>query len=779
MVHGTGCFFDSSCHCRPVPVHIGHIQSVEFTAVTIESQSKEEPQGYSFGAFKGVFTPSILTILGVIMYLRFGWVLGQVGLPLTLLIVTMASSITFLTALSLSASATNMKVGGGGAYYIISRSLGVEVGSAIGVPLFLAQALGVAFYITGFSEALAGVVNVQPLIEQLPFEVSEIRLISILTLAILAIIALISADLALKTQMLILAAIFASLVSFFLGHPPAADAPAQSAVDITQRVSFWAVFAVFFPAVTGIEAGLALSGDLKDPAKALPRGTIAAVLAGYLVYMAIPPVLLHFVPDSGRLLAEPMIMQSVARWGALILVGVWAATLSSALGSLLGAPRTMQALSRDGVFPRFLGRGFGAKNDPRIATAVTFLVALTAILLGDLNMLAPVLSMFFLTSYGLLNLSAGLEGLIDSPTWRPQFRVKPALSLAGAAACFSVMFMINAGATFAAIVVVGFIYALQKRRNLTARWGDMRYDLLNMLAEYAIRRLSLKQPDERTWRPNILVLSGSPQSRWYLIELAHALVHNACGMTVATVVSGEKWIADRIRSLQASIAEYLIKRDVHALVKILPEDDILDGATALIKAYGYGPMRPNTILMGDCEEWGNVERFAELVINIYRMNRNLVLVREVGEEPVTPETRYIDIWWRGQQTNIGMMLTLAYMMKRSEVWSGADIRLKRILDADADVNEVTAAIEEHTRVHRLDVTVDFVKRDRDNVFDIIRDSSRDAALVFMGLRAPEPEETAADYAAYYQRFHRATAEMPVAYTLAGESVDFEQIIGLS
>lgn len=395
------------------------------------SKKETTPGGYQFGTFQGVFTPSILTILGVIMFLRFGWVLGNVGLPLTLLIVTMATSITFLTGLSLSATATNMKVGGGGAYYLISRSLGLEVGAAIGVPLFFAQALGIAFYISGFAESIVDVVDVTPLIEHLPFAITPIRFISVVTLLVLTVIATVSADLALKTQLLILAMIAASLVSFFAG-----GTPSETFIDadtlIPARLGFWAVFAVFFPAVTGIEAGIAMSGDLKNPAKSLPRGTIAAVVTGYVVYMTIPVFLSWVIRDERVLLLRPLIMADIARWGRLILLGVWAATLSSALGALLGAPRTLQALSRDKVLPRFIGRGFGKNNDPRTATACSFLVALVAILLGDLNLIAPILTMFFLTSYGLINLSAGLEGLIESPTWRPQFRFPWWGSLLGA-----------------------------------------------------------------------------------------------------------------------------------------------------------------------------------------------------------------------------------------------------------------------------------------------------------------------------------------------------------
>jgi len=743
-------------------------------------------KGYSFGAFQGVFTPSILTILGVIMYLRFGWVLGQVGLPLTLLIVTLATAITFLTGLSLSATATNMPVGGGGAYYIISRSLGLEIGAAIGAPLFLAQALGVAFYITGFAEALAGSLDLGGLMALLPFAITEVRLIALITLAVLTVIALISADLALKTQMLILTAIVVSLVSFFLGSAPEGG-PLQSAVDISTRLPFWAVFAVFFPAVTGIEAGLAMSGDLKNPAKALPLGTMAAVLTGYVVYMTIPVVLMRLMPDQERLLSDPMVMRSVARWGSLILLGVWAATLSSALGSLLGAPRTLQALSRDRVFPRLLGRGYGAKNDPRLATLITFLVALVAILLGDLNLLAPVLSMFFLTSYGLLNLSAGLEGLIASPSWRPRFRVHPLLSLAGFAACFAVMFMINSGATFIAIAAVGGIYLLQKRRKIKAQWGDMRYGILSLLAGYAVRHLARRRPDERSWRPNILVLSGAPQSRWHLIETAHALARSASSLTVAAVVSGEQWTVERIRSLRQSVGDYLRKREVDALVKIMPEDDFMDGAEALVKAYGFGPLKPNTILMGDCAEAVNFERFAQLIFQIHRMDRNLVLIREddagEGEDEEKEKIAdsgpvYLDIWWSGQQTNIGLIITLAWLLRRNGIWAGAELRLKRIIADEAERAEVEAAITGLLEAQRLDIQVDFVLRDGADLFETIHRSSADAALVFLGLRPPQPEETATAYADYYRLLHDRTAGLPVVYVMASDQVDFKKIIGL-
>ncbi len=729
-----------------------------------------EKQGYSFGTFKGVFTPSILTILGVIMYLRFGWVLGSVGLPGTLLIVTIATSITFLTALSLSALATNMKVGGGGAYYIISRSLGLEAGAAIGLPLFFAQAIGIAFYVSGFTEALVG--NLGHL---LPAFLTA-KVIAASTLILLTALAYFSADLAMKAQFVIFAVIIASLGSFFMGSP---TTEVMGEITIPKGVGFWTVFAVFFPAVTGIEAGIAMSGDLKNPTKSLPLGTLGAVIIGFVIYMALPFFLSRTVSDP-ELLLNPNVLRSVARWGFLLVAGVFAASLSSALGALLGAPRTLQALANDRILPRFIGRGFGPdKADPRIATALSFGVALVAVLLGDLNLIAPILSMFFLTSYGLLNLSAGLEGLIESPSWRPKFKVHFGISLFGAVGCFTVMLMINAGATLIAMFVTASVFYLVKRRRLNAHWVDMRYGIFTLLVRFGIQRLSRLKPDEHTWRPNILALSGSPKSRWHLVEMAYSLTRHSSALTVASILPVEDWSAEKVQGMEESMREYLHKREVDAMVKIFPSPDMLIGAKSLVRAYGYGPLTPNTILLGDTENRSNFDGFAELIRLVYRTNRNLIMLRETETQaPDNAET--IDVWWGGNKDNIGLILTLAYQIQKSPVWEQSKLVLKTIVETEEEREAAKERLDTFIEEQRVPAESEVLIKRLPSVFDIIRQSSADAGLVFMGMRPPGDDESIEDYSRYYGNLMETTKDMPpLALVLAAENIEFRQVIGIS
>lgn len=727
----------------------------------------EDSKGYQFGTFKGVFTPSILTILGVLMYLRLGWVLGNAGLGWTLVIVVLASCITFVTGLSLATLATNMKIGGGGAYYIISRSLGIEAGSAIGLPLYLAQALAVSFYIAGFSESVVEI-----------FTYLDPRVVGVVTLTLLLCLVTLSADLALKSQFLIMLVILISLVSFFMGDTPEPLSTADTTDPLPPKLGFWVVFAVFFPAVTGIEAGIAMSGDLKNPAKSLPLGTMIAILTGLAVYISIP-LFLHFKEVSEYvLLTDPLVMGRVAKWGNAIIVGVWAASLSSAMGALLGAPRTLQALAQDRVIPRFIGKGVGKGNNPILATCISFSLALAGILLGDIDLIAPVLSMFFLTSYGILNLSAGLEELVSPPSWRPTFRVPAYISLVGFFLCFGVMFMINAGSTFIAAAISLSIYMVMKRRQMRSRWGDVRLGVLMMAAHEILHRLAGQVISERTWKPNLLVLSGAPTSRWYLIKIADAVAQGSGFVTVASILPVNACNTDRSRSLAKTVREHLKKNEVRAFVRIYPADDVLEGVRSLVRTYGFGPLIPNTVLLGETEKVENYRDFARVIHEIHACRKNLIIVRESKKECVIDPGSRLDIWWAGKSSNLAFMFTVAYLMERSEKWIIGRMCLKMITDSDENRPNLLVRIQEFLQTGRLKAEVEIIATQGREPFDIIRESSADAGMVFLGLRNPLPEEDYITYSQYYHELLLKTTDLPLtALMMANEDVEFERILG--
>jgi amino acid transporter len=718
-------------------------------------------RGAGLGTFGGVFTPSILTILGVIMYLRFGWVVGNVGLMGALLIVTISTSITFLTALSISQIATDQRVRVGGAYYMISRSLGIETGGAVGIPLFFAQALSVALYTIGFAESVK---NVFPQVDE--------RLVGLLTTVAVALLALKSARAAIRAQYFIMGAIGLSLVSFFLGSSVGPADMVTVPLAAVPRENFWVVFAVFFPAVTGIMAGVNMSGDLKNPGRSIPKGTMAAVLAGYAIYMILP-LFLALRADQNQLIQEPLIMRRMALWGDAIVLGVWGATLSSAVGSILGAPRVLQALARDGVLPnslRWLGRGSGPEDSPRAGTVVTLGIALAAVALGNLNVIAPVLTMFFLTTYGVLNIAAGLERLLGSPSFRPRFRVPWYLSALGAVGCVSVMFLVNSVATVIAIVVVLGIYIWLERRELRSAWGDVRRGIWLALTRAGLLRLRATR-DPKNWRPHLLVLSGSPTRRWYLIQFANWLSHRRALITVSSVITDDSVTLDRQRAMETTINDYLARRGVEALIRLIRAPDPFEGAERLVEAYGLGELSPNTYLVGDSEVPEHRDAYCRMIARFHEGRRNVVILHYDADLRFGRREQ-IDVWWGGLKRNGGLMLTLAYLLQTSVDWRGADVRVKMVVPTPEAAAGARPNLEAIVRSMRSGATAEVLVSDGRPFVEIMRNSSRDADFILLGMREPDDE-----FLAYYERMRDTVEGMPTAaFVLAAEDMPFGDIV---
>ena len=612
-----------------------------------------------FGTFLGVFTPSVLTILGLIMYLRFGWVLGNLGLPLTLLIVIIASSITFITALSASAIATNMRVGVGGEYYMVSRSLGLELGGAIGIPLFLCRTLSITFYSFGLAESIA---TLWPGSWGTATPVT-VQIIAAVIIIIITAVSGKSAGLALRLQIPIMIAVGLSIVALVIGvFTGGVRMPEMVSTYRTAPQGFWYVFAVFFPAVTGFTAGIGMSGDLKDPQKSIPRGTLLAVATGSITYIIILILLGISSRTSFEELAQPNIAWiKIAVLGAwLILPGVWGAILSSAFGSVLGGPRVLQALAKDGLAPKFLAK-LSKTGQPTIATWISGAIALLAVTLGELNAVAQFVTILFLTLYVTINLSAAIEKLAGDPSYRPTINVPWYVALFGSFGAVVVMFLINPVACLVAVFLELALYTHLRRKSMKKRWGDVRAGLWVALARFALLKLREHETDPRNWRPQILLFSGNVTKRIGLVRLASWFNQNRGLITACQIVVGDltKKRSD-FENKQLEMQRVLEEEGLVAFSEVNVVQDYESGLVDIAQANGIANLRSNTVMFGWPQKQDRLESILRIMRPISSIGKSTIIAKlDWAHEP--GQQKNIDIWWRGLQNNGDLMLLLAYL----------------------------------------------------------------------------------------------------------------------
>lgn len=687
--------------------------------MTVPSQARK------LGSFLGVFTPSILTILGVVLFLRAGWVVGQLGLLSALAVVVLAHVITISTALSVSAIATNMRVGTGGAYFMISRSLGLELGGAIGIPLFLAQTFSLTLYSFGFAESL-----------RLFWPDVPIRLVAAITVVVVSLASVRSAETALKLQLPIMAAIALALASLFVG----AGLKSAESLPLTggSGGNFWLVFAVFFPAVTGLMAGVSLSGDLEDPKKSIPRGTLTAVMVGFVVYLTVP-IALAAAAAPQQLVDNTLIWFDVAIVPWLVIPGLLGAILSSAVGSILGAPRTLEALVDDGVVPRLPERVFGRLRRDYLLHFFATAVALAAVGLGELNAVAPVLTMFFLTTYGVINLVAGLELLSGSPFYRPAIKVPWLVSLTGAVGCVWVMGLINQTAAVVAVVVEILLYLGLRRKAIRASWGDLRYGALMSLARAVLLRIRNLPVAPRNWRPNILVFAGDVARRTDLVRFAGWLNQGRGILTVSKVLVGEREaLADSLAREQEQLQGQLAAEDIVAFTEVEIVPAFEEGVIAIAQANGIAGLTSNTLMFGWSSKRERLASSLRIMRQVSLIGKSTVICR-VRPRSWRAETRRIDVWWGGLQNNGDMMLLFAYLVSVNPEWSGAEICVRSMATSEMMQYHIEQNLDRMLEENRIRARTVITPWDPSgNVQELIQEQSRDADLVFLGLREPEP-----------------------------------------
>ena len=726
------------------------------------SSNAHAPGG--FGTFGGVFTPCTLTILGVIMFLRFGYVVGNAGLINALIILAAAKLITTLTTLSLSAVATNTQVRGGGAYFLISRSLGVEFGGAIGIVFFLAQAISVAMYVIGFTEAVVAIFG-----DDSPF-----KLIALVTNTVVFVCVYIGAGWTIRVQYFILATLVLSLVSFFVGGAEMFSTsmlqenlyPHYQVDENTGiRETMFTMFALFFPAVTGIMAGANMSGDLKNPSRSIPRGTLWSIIVTAIIYTAMA-VVLAGSQSAESLIGSNMVVGEVSRWPVLITAGVFAATLSSALGSMMGAPRILQALARDQIFPRLnlFSAGSGIAQEPRRAVILTFLLSSFCIVVADLNTIAPLITMAFMITYGTINIATFYEAITKNPSYRPTFRYSHYLtSLAGAIGCIAVMLMMNwqwavmAGGMMAAIWY--FLY----RKQMDADWGDLSSGLMFERTRKNLLKLEQSLYHPKNWRPIILAMSGGT-NRIYLSRLGHWLANRNGILNIGQVILGDvEDRIDRVANQELLLEKFIVEQQLDAFPNIVAAPTLSEGIEYLAQCSGLGALRPNTLLMGWPDETIKAEPLIGTMRVVQRLGRNLAVARilDLDSDPAEVPDGTIDVWWRGQK-NGELMLLLAHLLQQNPIWKSHPIRLMRVIPSEEGVEEVLRHLNSLADSSRIAVEAEvFVSNHPQQV---IIEQSAGAAMTLLGFELPE----AGRESEFYQQMDMLTGR--IARTLLISSI---------
>jgi len=646
-----------------------------------------------FSTFEGVFTPCLLSILGVIMYLRLGFVVGSIGFGGALVIIGFANLITLITALSMSSVITNIRIGAGGAYSIITKSLGLEAGGAIGIPLYIAQAISISFYIAGFAECWHFI-----------FPKHELFFVSLIIWFLILVVSYTSAKLAFRIQYVVMAFIGASIISIFLGN-------AQSIhnVSVWEQFSikgFWPAFAIFFPAVTGILAGASMSGELKDPKVSIAKGTIWAISVSFGIYILLAFWFYKHVP-LGVLRSNTQIAIELGRWQWLVIAGIMGATLSSALAMTVGSPRILLALGKHSILPfSSIFRYVNKRGEPTVAILFTAWISLITISLGTLDQIASLLTMFFLITYGMINMTVFIEESIGIASFRPTFRISRLFPFLGTIGCVSTMFMINQKFSIIAILVIIAIYFILIKRSSHVYAPDVRSGVLVFLAERFAKAANRLPYYPKIWKPNLIVPIKGLENFSRIIPLIQAIVTPSGRVTVFKVLTkDERKLNTREglhKQLRDSVAP-LKDKDIFVETAIVEAHEALTGTITIMQTVNGMYFPPNTIFY-TLENGRRKDAIQDEGVLREATNEGLgIIVLKYNEMVGLSQERIVNLWIRRQSPNINLAILVALQLERN--WQG-EVRLIQVVDTQEEQGEARAYLLKLKSLMRMPVDGD-------------------------------------------------------------------------
>ncbi|MDJ0843234.1 amino acid permease [Crocosphaera sp.] len=652
-----------------------------------------------YNTFEGVFKPTLLTILGAIMYLRIGWVVGNAGLFGGLTVVLLSVSITVATGLSIASIATNTRMGEGGPYAMISKSLGLEIGGSVGVPLFVSQALAAAMYVFGFREGwLFLFPNHFPL------------LIDLIAFVVIFSIAYISAGFAFRVQYLVLILIILSLISIFSSSITWESTQTWQEWGDFPNINFWGVFAVFFPATTGIMSGVNMSGELKNSRQNIPVGTLFAIALSTVIYIILCWWVARAAPPQ-QLINNYTILIEKSRWQPLVLMGLLAATFSASLSSLVGAPRILMALAKDGVIPcgNWLAK-LSKNGEPRRALLVSAIIVVLALLLRDLNAIAPLITLFFLLTYATINLVVLVESSLGLMNFRPTFKVPIIVPLYGIIGCILAMLVIRPFLSLVAIAIVFTIYLRLVSLPKEKRSADVRSGIFTAIAQWsAMKVIQLDLTNVRAWKPTFLVPieDGSQLLGEFRLLLDLSQPEGFLQLLgIATKNQGKK-LSLQLQELASSFRQHKLLTTISVMTVEQESQGIITALQALQSAF----FRPNILFLRfptQASEWDHL-------LPVFEEAKQLEIgVMLLGLHPSAGLGRMevINLWIRPQLDNLAIMerlekgntdLAILMALRLSKAWK-AQLNIISVIAQQEDRKEAEYYINSLRDLCRIPIT---------------------------------------------------------------------------
>ncbi|MCP4552049.1 MAG: amino acid permease [Bacteroidetes bacterium] len=708
------------------------------------SLNKDKRLGFGTSS---VFFTAISTILGAILFLRFGFAVGTLGFGGAILIVILGHLVTIPTALAISEIATNKKVEGGGAYYIVSRSFGLNIGTTIGIALYLSQAISVAFYIIAFTESFEPVFN---WVNESYGLILPRQAVSLPAMALLSILILTKgAGYGMKALYVVVILLFGSIILFFAGTATGvATSEIQGFSGMFKNMDdFFLVFAIIFPAFTGMAAGLGLSGDLKNPGKSIPNGTIWATFAGMIIYVIIIWKL-AVSASADELINEQLIMSRIGMYGWLAIpIGLAASTISSAIGSILVAPRTLQALGSDESFPfknvnRFFAKGQAETNEPFNAAIISIIIAFVFVALGNVNSVAIIISMFFMVTYGAICLISFLNHFGSDPSYRPTFRSKWYFSLIGFLLSIWLMFKINPFYAWVSIIIMVLIYLgiskyHKNRSGLQSIFKGAIFQLNRKIQIYLQKSGNVQKAE--SWRPSAICVSTNSLDRNAAFRFLNWVSYKYGFGTYIYLVEGF-YTKDTHRQARTILKKLLLRsgnRNNSVYLDTIISPSYTSALAQAIQLPGISGMANNMVIFEYDKK--NITELKTIIDNFYlTLAGNYdVCILGSSDKRILPKSP-IHVWIRSfDYENSNLMILLSYIIWGHPDWQQSSIKIFEICKAH-EIDATRDNLVELVKSGRIPITpknIEIIQKDEAvSSKKLINEKSQEAGLTIIGIR---------------------------------------------